>query len=432
MRKILEKYLRFLAKRILEKYNPKIIGITGSVGKTSTKEAVNLVLQDDFKVRKNIKNYNNEIGIPLTIIGHESGGRNLFKWLSVSWQSLKLILTKQDYPEILILEMGIDHPGDMKYLTEFIKPDISIVTAIGKNIPVHVEFFKGIDHLIREKRVLAEATKETGKVFLNRDDISVYNMSKNIKAPYWTYGFHAQSDLLASDVKIITKFANDKEAQEVGLNCKLNFQGSVVPLYLPNVLGKHQIYSVLAATCVGLELGLNLVNISKGLEGYVSPKGRMNVISGIKHTMLIDDTYNASPPAVIAALEVLKNIESVGKKWAILGNMAELGQYTTRGHNVVGETVLENKIDYLVTVGDLAKIIASKANELGMDYDCIFEFAEVQEAGKFVQEKMKQGDVLLVKGSQSVRMEKIVKEIMAEPLRAEDLLVRQETKWLKS
>ena len=432
MKKLLQKYLKFLASKIIKKYQPKIIGITGSVGKTSTKEAVFTAIRGKYKVRTNIKNYNNEIGLPLTIIGSETGGKNIFKWVGITFKALGLILGKKDYPEVLILEMGIDHPGDMSYLMSFVTPDIGVVTAIGDQIPVHVEFFKDVEHLVKEKRVLVEKTKPEGLVFLNRDDNSVYVMKDKVKAQVLTFGFHDNSDLKATDIKVITKFPDDIDKQQVGLNFKLSWQGSVVPVFLPGVLGQHQIYSVLVGVLVGLNLGMNIVEATTAIKDFKSPKGRMNLIKGIKHTLLIDDSYNASPPAVVAAVKVLSQVQVDGKKWAIIGNMAELGQYTTRGHNVVGEEVYKQDVDYLVTIGESAKIIANKAIELGMEENSVYSFSMSEEAGEFIQQKMKKGDILLIKGSQSIRAEKIVKEIMAEPLKAKDLLVRQEGKWLKS
>lgn len=429
MKKLLEKYLKFLSKLILKKYKPKVIGITGSVGKTSTKEAIYAVLKEKYKVRKNIKNYNNEIGLPLTIIGTETAGKNIFKWMAICFKAWNLILFKKEYPEILVLEMGIDRPGDMKYLVSFVKCDIGVVTAIGSDAPVHVEFFKDVDHLVREKRALVESLRNGSIALLNLDDQRVIQMQEKTRAQVKTFGFKEGADLRATELNIVTKYPEETEKQEIGLNFKLEHEGNVVPAYLPKVLGEHQVYSALVATLVALQFEFNLVEIVKHLENFKSPKGRMNLVRGIKHTLIIDDSYNASPPAVLAALKVLAKAEINGKKWAVLGNMAELGQYTKKGHELVGQAVAEHKIDYLVTIGAEAKMIADKAEELGMSEDRIYTFAESPEAGVFVQERIEPGDLILAKGSQSIRAEKIVKEIMAEPLRAKELLVRQDEEW---
>ncbi|HDZ85746.1 MAG TPA: hypothetical protein ENH35_04360, partial [Candidatus Moranbacteria bacterium] len=144
----LEAMLRWMSTVVIKKYRPDIVGISGSVGKTSTKEAVFTVLSSKFRVRKNLKNYNNEIGIPLTIIGAETGGRSILKWLVVFLKWLGIIILPYKYPEILVLEMGVDHPGDMKYLTSFIPIKVGILTNIS---PSHLEFFRDIDHIAGEK-----------------------------------------------------------------------------------------------------------------------------------------------------------------------------------------------------------------------------------------------------------------------------------------
>ena len=429
MKKLLEKHLRFLSKRILKKYKPKIIGITGSVGKTSAKEAIYSILKEKYRVRKNIKNYNNEIGVPLTIIGAETGGKNLFKWLVVCWRAWSLILLKKQYPEILVLEMGIDRPGDMKYLVSIVKCDFGVVTAIGDNVPVHVEFFKDIDHLVREKRALVESLYNGSMAVLNFDDQQVIQMQEKTRAQIRTFGFQKGASMRAIELNVITRYSEEIEKLEIGLNFKIEYHGNVVPVYLPRVLGEHQVYAALIAALVAMQFDFNLIEVANHLKNFKSPKGRMNLIQGIKHTLIIDDSYNASPPAVLAALKVLAKTEINGKKWAVLGNMAELGKYTEKGHSLVGQAVVDHRIDYLVTVGAEAKIIADKAEESGMSKDMIYSFSESPEAGKFVQEKIEQGDLILVKGSQSVRTEKIVKEIMAEPLKVKELLVRQDKEW---
>ncbi|MBI5765871.1 hypothetical protein HZA71_01435, partial [Candidatus Falkowbacteria bacterium] len=163
---------------------------------------------------------------------------------------------------------------------------------------------------------------------------------------------------------------------------------------------------------------------------FAAPRGRMNLIPGLKNTMIIDDTYNAGPDSMKAALNALEKIKVATKKIAVLGDMLELGSFTDEAHEIIGKAVRENKIDILITVGERAKRIALMAGQQGMDNDKIFSFDNSIEAGEFVQDRMAAGDFILVKGSQGMRMERVVKEIMAEPLKAKDLLVRQDKIWL--
>lgn len=423
--KILQYLLKVFATFIIKKYRPDIIGITGSIGKTSAKEAIFAVLKSKFNVRKNLKNYNNEIGVPLSIIGCESGNANPIKWLGVFWQALKhLIFIDKNYPQILILEMGADKKGDINYLVKFAKPKISVVTAIA---PVHLEFFGNLKGVIEEKKGIVTCLLKDDWLVINYDDEQVKNFINYSKARNLSFGFNQQADLVALEPKI------SQAGNQWGTNFKLSYKGNIIPIFLPEVLGQPQIYSVLAGAAAGVIYELNLLEISAALKNYEPAKGRLHLIAGIKKTFLIDDTYNSSPKAAAAAVEILSEfpINSNGQRWAVLGDMLELGNYTEEGHQLVGRKVAELKnIDFLVTVGERAKDIKKGAREAGLSDDKIFSFNNVNEVGKFLQEEIREGDLILIKGSQGMRMEKITKEIMAEPAKAKDLLCRQDESWI--
>jgi UDP-N-acetylmuramoyl-tripeptide--D-alanyl-D-alanine ligase len=427
-KKIVRKILKSLARSILLKYQPDIIGVTGSVGKTSTKEAVYSVLSNKFRVKRNIKNYNNEIGLPLTIIGADSGGRSIWSWVGVFVRALQLLTWHdKDYPNILILEMAVDRPGDMKYLTDLAPCKIGAVTNVG---PVHLEFFKSLERIAKEKSVLVTHIDKNGWAILNCDDELVCQMRDGVKGRVLTYGISNEADVQASDIGISRVETNGEALDDLsGLHFKLSYDGSIVPVLLPNILGEHLVYAALVGATVGIAYGMNLVEISQSLGKFVAPKGRMNIIYGIKDTYIIDDTYNAGPVSTVAGLKVLKKIDAFDRKVAVLGDMLELGTYTEEGHRLVGKAVYDCGVDLLITVGERAKDIADEAKRQGMDEDNIFSFSDNGRAGRFVQDRIKQGDVILVKGSQGMRMEKVVKEIMAEPLSANDLLVRQGAAW---
>jgi len=425
MKKILQFKLKILAKMILAKYNPEIIGITGSVGKTSTKEAIYTVLKKKYRVRENIKNYNNEIGLPLSIIGVETAGRSLIKWIVVFIKAWQLILFKdKNYPEILILEMGIDRPGDMKYLTDIVKCKIGVVTTIGT---VHAEYFDSIDSIQKEKGELFKTILQGGWSIINYDDERTRKMIDLSKAKVLTYGFDKKAQVRADEINY--SFQNNEIN---GLSFKLFYNGSVLPVALPNILSKASVYSALAGVAVGLAYDMNLIEIGLALREMRSPVGRMNLIEGEKKTLIIDDTYNAEPKSMAMAIETAKIIpvEDGAKKYAVLGDMLELGQYSEEAHQKIGELVFATEMDYLIVVGERSQDIARGAKAAGMSPDLIFHFDTSDEAGKFIEDRMKQGDLILVKGSQGVRMEKIVKEIMANPMQAENLLVRQGEEWI--
>jgi UDP-N-acetylmuramoyl-tripeptide--D-alanyl-D-alanine ligase len=426
MRKILQFKLKILAKLIISKYKPRIIGITGSIGKTSSKEAVCQVLSSRFKVRASFKNYNNELGLPLTIIGHESVGRSITGWLKIFIQALKIIIFRdKNYPEVLVLELGIDRPGDMTYLCSIVKPEIGIETAVSY---AHIEFFGSIGNIKKEKQVLIENVDNKGLSILNYDNELTREMASVSRAKIITYGLLEGADLMAQDISY--NFSKG-DYDLAGLHFKMSYNGSIVPVFMKNVLSEPAIYAALTGAAVGLHFGMNLVEVAGVLNDFNLPAGRMNLLAGINHTFVIDDTYNSSPEACVSALKVLGNIRisEDGKKYAVLGDMMEIGDYTEDGHKLVGQKIAELKLDYLIAVGQRAKFIAIGAKEAGLPDSKIFHFDTVKEANDFLLSKMNMGDVILVKGSQFMRMEKIVKVLMAEPERANELLVRQGTEW---
>lgn len=431
MRKLVRLKLKILAKMILAKYKPKIIGITGSVGKTSTKEAVYTVLKTKYNVRRNTKNYNNEIGLPLTIIGSDSPGKSIFGWIGVFGKALGLILFKdKNYPKILVLEMGVDRPGDMKYLLGITKGDIGIVTLISHS---HEEFFNDVKEIQKEKGLLVENLKPGGWAILNFDNELTRELAGKSKVKVLSYGFKEGSNVRAQE--LVFSFEKTKEVDNLlGLSFKLTYNGSFIPVLLPQVIGYNSIYAALAAAAVGITMEMNLVEISKAMREFDSPNGRMNLIDGIKHTLIIDDTYNSSPTSVMSALDIVTKIPITkeARRFAVLGDMLELGRYSEEGHKEVGRYVAKSGINKLIAVGERARDIARAAEEAGMDRDNIFEYTDIAEAGRFIEQRIEHGDLVLVKGSQGMRMEKIVKEIMAEPLRAKELLVRQEEEWERS
>ncbi|KKU19311.1 MAG: UDP-N-acetylmuramoyl-tripeptide-D-alanyl-D-alanine ligase [Candidatus Azambacteria bacterium GW2011_GWA2_45_90] len=418
MRRFLQHLLRILAAAVLKKYRPYVIAVTGSVGKTSTKEAIFAVSKSfEPKTRRSFANYNTEIGVPLTILSEKEKIRGFRSWLKVILKGLTLLALRLDYPKILILEMAADRPGDIKYLTEFVKPNVGVVTAIGE-IPVHVEFFSGPKAVAREKAVLIESVAPSGRSILNYDDEVVLEMKEKSRARVLTFGFSPEADVKATNYEMRSPASGD----QAGISFKLEYGGSFVPARLYDVFGKQAVYAVLAAASCGLVLGMNLVEISEALKNYQSPPGRMRIIKGIKNAWIIDDTYNASPLSTTAALEALRAIEGK-RKIAVLGDMREIGKYSEEAHQTIGEKAAEFA-DLLFTVGEKARFIKSAAIQYGLSEEKIFHFDTQEEAGRALQNAVKQEDIILIKGSRAMKMEKIVEEIMAEPRRADDLLVR--------
>jgi len=429
MKNLVYTILKILSKLILVKYNPQIIGVTGSVGKTATKEAIDIVLTGSFQVRATNKSYNNEIGLPLTVIGASAPGRNVFKWLALIIKAIGMLVFTQAYPEILVLEMGADHPGDIKYLTSIAPCFIGILTSIA---PTHLQFFHTVEEVLKEKQNIITHINADGWAVFNHDDqMLLNNLPDKIKAQQLTYGLDGDSDVRAFDIKHKVVEQNGLPVVE-GLQGKIAYSDSVVPFYLPGVLAVHFLYAVLAAAAVGIIMDINLVTITERLSTFTTPNGRLKLLAGRKKTWVIDDSYNSSPEAAKAALIVLADFpKSIGAKTiAVLGDMRELGDYSKIAHREVGKLLIELNIDYVFTFGPESVEIDNSAQEAGMALERIKHCVSHDEIVTSVEAIMTAGDVILVKGSQNtIRLEKVVKRLMAEPDRAEELLVRQGKEW---
>ncbi len=425
MKQMLKKQLAVAAKKILATYKPEIIGVTGSVGKTTTKEAIATVLGSRFNVRATYKNYNNEIGVPLTVIGATSPGRSLKGWLQVFTLAKKISAdAKTTYPEMLVLEMGIDHPGDMDYLTSIAKPHRAVLTRLGS---AHAEFFSSISELHAEKFKLAQALPEDGVLIYNYEDPEIRKKVADFPYKSISYGFSDGADVKAEASSL--NFITDKT--RVGVSFKIEYEGSAVPVFVPGLVSRPGVLSALAAAAVAYSYNFNSIEISEALGKFKPPAGRMNVMSGLRETLIIDDTYNSSPEAVSESLETLFEIPKTDyhESWIVLGDMRELGERSKQAHQDIGALVADKKFDYLVTVGPEAEAIFESAKANGMNINRVWHFVEVKEAAEFLAEKISTQDILLIKGSQAVRLEKIVKRLMREPERASELLVRQGSEW---
>jgi UDP-N-acetylmuramoyl-tripeptide--D-alanyl-D-alanine ligase len=419
MKQTLQKLLAFLARKIIRKYHPVIVGITGSVGKTSAKEAIFQVVSQKYKSYRPVKNFNNEIGLPLAIIGSDSPGRSIFGWVKVLLRAKALWLLPLSFPEVLVLEYGVDRPGDMDYLLHIAKPHVSVITGIGFS---HYEFFSSVEAIEKEKGKLAEALSEKDILVINADNAGAAKQSSKTNAHVYKYGFGESSNVLAQIEKeeytgrVETVFSVKAEQGE-----KMEFTLHAV--------GKPHIYAGLAAASVGLALGIEPSLIRQGLAMYKPLPGRLNVIGGIKHSIVIDDTYNAAPDSMREAIELLVRTPA-NMRVAVLGDMLELGSVSDEKHNEIGKLVASHAIHRLVTVGAQGRRIAEAAIAAGFPESKVSSWDNSEVAKQVVQQIIEPESVILVKGSQGVRMEKISKEIMAEPMRADELLCRQYGKWL--
>lgn len=421
MKKILEKMLAFLAKRILNKYQPKIIGITGSIGKTSAKEAIYLVLKGKYRVRTNVKNYNNELGVPITIIGGESGGRSFLKWGKLLWKGLMTWwFTDNDYPEILILEMGADHPGDIKYLTDLAPCQVGVLTHVA---PVHLEFFKTLNGVYNEKKHIVSHLPKTGWAIFNADEEWSDKLKNETRAKILTFGFSEKADLRLYQL-------NAGNSLVEGVKGKILYQNAMVPFHFPHLIAPFSLYSVLAAIAVGLSYGINIIESINSLKEYRLPKGRLQLLEGKNGSLLIDDSYNASPVAVEKAIDLLNDFSNDQfRKIFVLGDMLELGDEKEFYHQKVAKRLADSNIPVVITVGQLSTVIYDYLKAQGKKE--VYHFTHSKYAAEFLKDYISKGDLYFVKGSQGVRMEKISKFILAEHIDPQSVLPRQTEEWLK-
>lgn len=427
MKELIKKIIIFIltqeSKLVLKKFKPKIIGVAGSVGKTSTKDAVFGALSKSVYIRKNQKSFNSDIGVPLAILGLDNGFNNIFKWIRNVIDGF-LVLFGKKYPNWLVLELGTDHPGDMDKLIKWITLDVAIFTCFPK-VPVHVEYFASPKELNDEDKKMIYGLRSDGYVILNADDPFVMEIKNETKNRVITYGIEEDADIKVSNDEIIY----DNDSKPIGINFKIAYKGNSIPINIKGVLGRQHIYPVIAAIATGVTQDIGVLEMSDALSNHKPPVGRMNILNGINNSVIIDDSYNSSPVALHEALKVLKDVKSVGPKIAVLGDMSEIGRYTASEHKVVGKMIFDFGIDYLFTIGKRAEFIYDEAKISGMDESHIFSFSTHKELCKKLIPRIKEGSTVLVKGSQVIRTEKIVKEIIEEKDRANELLVRQEKFW---
>jgi UDP-N-acetylmuramoyl-tripeptide--D-alanyl-D-alanine ligase len=420
-----------LANKALLKYSPFIIGVTGSVGKTTTKDAIAHVLEGRFNVRKSQKSFNSEIGLPLTILGLPNAWSNIWGWAKNIFYGIKTAYFDKDFPEVLVLEIGADKPGDIGRAMEWIHPFIGVLTRL-PDTPVHVENFPTPELVREEKAKLIEALPKEGIFIANADDERVLKIAESANTRVLRYGFSLKSDVRGENQKI--EYSKDEDKIPLGISMDVIYNGEKEHLLIKDVVGDHILSSALAAISTAVAKDMTLKESVNKLSSWETAQGRMRLIKGKNDAVIIDDSYNASPIAMHSALLTLKSIRAE-RKIAVLGDMLELGKYSEEEHSTVGRFAA-TFVDGLVVVGKKARTIAESAMSAGLPSNCVQVYANSVEAGEALSKIIGKGDVILVKGSQGsgdnmIRMERATKQMMANIGNAERLLVRQDTEWQK-
>lgn len=394
--------------------------MTGSVGKTTAKDAIIHMLVPHVFVRGSEKNFNNEIGLPLTILGCDAPGKSVQKWLGIGFRFFILLVLRVQYPKVLVLEMGVDRPGDMKYLLTIVCPEIVVVTEISSS---HLEFFGSLDAIAHEKGGLVEAVSPKGFVILNADDARVWKMRHRTKSRLIGYGFHQRAILRAFNDSVV---CTDKGL--CGMRFKLQYNGKTLPVRLKHIVAKHHLYAILASFAVADALKINLLEASASAQTFKLSPGRLQPISGMNGSWIFDDTYNSSPSSALAAIDTITRIP-FGKKILVLGDMLELGAEEISGHASLAKPIMKMKPAGIVLVGSRMHILHDTLLREGYGDKTVTLFDNPVSAGKALAKHLEKNDIVLVKGSQGMRMELAVREILAHPDRAQKLLCRQTPRW---
>ncbi|MFH1288663.1 MAG: UDP-N-acetylmuramoyl-tripeptide--D-alanyl-D-alanine ligase [bacterium] len=366
-----KKALINLASYYRKKINPKVCGITGSNGKTTTKDVLALLLEDTYNVVKNRGNFNNEIGLPLTILDMAKS------------------------TEVLILEMGMSGKGELSVLNSAAQPDVGIITNVG---PAHLAYFSSLKEIASAKAELIEGLTEDKFAVLNADDYFYDFFRKKTRAKIITFGVKNKSDFMAEDIRLFPF---------KGSTFVLNVQGKKIKVKT-SLPGLHNVYNILAAMAAGSMFFDNLCLLAGKLEKAKPPKMRLEVVN-IKDIKIVNDAYNANPDSVMAVLKELGDYEAKGKKVFVFGGMLELGNDSKEYHRKIGEEIVKQDIDYLIIKESDGTVITSDAAiQSGMDRNKIFLVKTNEDIVNILLSFIKKQDTILFKGSRATRLEEAV------------------------
>ncbi|MDQ5984103.1 MAG: UDP-N-acetylmuramoyl-tripeptide--D-alanyl-D-alanine ligase [Eubacteriales bacterium SKADARSKE-1] len=374
--------LHDLAAYYRRKFFMPVVGITGSVGKTSTKEMISCALSSEFNVLKTTGNFNGQIGLPLTIFNLEKSHN------------------------VAVVEMGVSEFDEMKTLSNIALPTFAVMTNIGVT---HIENFKSRDNILKEKFHITNSLDEKSILFVNTDDEYLSSISKEQKFKVVTFGIDKKCDFKAENIKV--------DGQNT--NFELNFNGKQETIKIP-VIGKHNVYNALAAIAVGVNLGISIEKLKDALLLYKTLNMRQCIysvnfdfeknqskLSENGNIKLIDDSYNANPDSMRSAIEVLKLVGEKGRKVAVLADMLELGEESENLHFELGKFIAKNKIDVLITIGKEAINIAKGASG-EINSTSVYSFHTNEKASEKLKEILQPKDTILIKGSRGMHTEEIV------------------------
>lgn len=368
-----------LARARRRQYGIPVVAITGSNGKTTTKELIAACLETTFPVLKTKGNLNNLIGLPLTL----------------------LTLTEKE--KIVVLEMGMNVPGEIQRLTEIAEPDVGVITNIEK---VHLEGLGTLERLKQEKGALFRSMRKDGTILVNQDDSNVVDLSQSFPGQKITFGIKTPAEVMAKEIR----FRGVK-----GTSFTLIFERETMEVNL-RLFGRHFVANALCAVAAASLFGIEIRKIKEALEGFQPFPMRMEVIPLSDGKVLINDSYNANPKSMEMALETLVEVKGEGRALVVLGDMLELGAFAEEAHREIGRKVQALSMDFLLALGEWAPVVVESAVRYGFPFERAKVVEDHSEAISILKKEMRKGDWILVKGSRRMGMEKIIKGLMEKEI----------------
>ena len=413
--------LALVARAVIHRYHPRIVMVTGSVGKTSTKDAVAAVFTTRFLVRSSEKSFNSEFGVPFTILGVKNPWEDPLSWLVVMKRTLALLLLPNHYPTMLVLEVGAEKPGDLAHILGIVTPDMVVVTRLPE-VPVHVEAYASPEEVREEEFSPAYALPVSAPLVIPADDHYALSMAARTPARIISYGESDGANVRVSDIGFC-----ESGKKVVGMRATVTAGDAHENVAVKGSVGTTHLLPIAAAIAAATAFDIPLPEAFKALDMYEPPPGRSRLLAGKNGSVIIDESYNSSPAAMEEALATLKAFPGAKRRIAVLGDMLELGRYSVLEHERIGALVNESA-DVIATVGIRARAFALTGQTAAPKSGEVLPFDNSRAAALSLSGFVRAGDVILVKGSQSMRTERIVEALLADPADV-SLLVRQEPEW---
>ncbi len=415
-------FLEIISNLLIRKYNPIVVCVTGSVGKTSTKDAVAASLSTTFRVRKTPRNLNNEYGVPISIIGTFKSKDGFWALMNIFLSGVRQFIYASLFPEILVIEVGAGKIGEVRRIAQWLKPNILAITNLPSK-PSHLGVFGSKEKILEEKKFLVDTMDKKGSLVIDSSSENMNPFVKDFKGNIITY----DGAKLIDSCEYTLLYNKDEEMLEpIGFKFQLKLgSGLSQELEFRGFIGVQNIRAMIIASLIGKELGCSLADIIEGLKTYTPSPGRLRLIRGrVDHTTIIDDSFNSSPIAVENSLKTFLFIEKSDSQRtiAVLGDMLNLGVESAAIHKTTATKEI-SQVDVLITVGDVSSVWqAFNPNVSGLNK----HFRNSTNAANYIKMIQKPGDLILFKGGHLIRLEKAIK-ILGQC--DEDNLVRQEEYW---